>query len=163
MDKDKENSSKNDTKDDFEASLSLINYYREENAKMVAVLEKTGLAEAERSLYSKSLQNMVESICKEENKYARTTTNMSRAEMIRKHSNYVSKIRICIRMYSNLNNVLLKEISFMRGKIQKSKETVSDLNVSLEKLQQLEQTSIKYEAEVSKFESRLLTASTETT
>nr|CAI5832257.1 unnamed protein product [Callosobruchus analis] len=121
---------------------------------MAAALEKTGILNTEAKLDSKSLNNIIKSICKQEARLSDTTTTMSRAEMLRKHNNYVSKLRICIRMYSDLNNVLLKEISFIRGKIYKAKLTVNELNVSIEKLQQLEQNSSKYETEVRKFEQK---------
>nr|CAH7745477.1 unnamed protein product [Callosobruchus chinensis] len=108
---------------------------------MAAALLKTGLFNAEAKLHSKHLSNLIESIRKQEARLSDTTTNMSRAEMLRKHHNYVSKLRICIRMYSHVNDVLVKEISFMRGKIHKAILTVNDLHVSIEKLQQLEQIS----------------------
>lgn len=38
------------------------------------------------------------------------TTTLSHAERLRKHSNYVSKMKICIKIYINLNERLSKEI-----------------------------------------------------
>lgn len=42
------------------------------------------------------------------------TVTLSYTERLRKHSNYVSKLKICIKMYLNLNERLSKEIKFAK-------------------------------------------------
>lgn len=39
-----------------------------------------------------------------------SSVTLSHAEKLRKHSNYVSKLKICIKFYMNLNEKLSKEI-----------------------------------------------------
>ncbi|XP_030761689.1 uncharacterized protein LOC115886592 [Sitophilus oryzae] len=135
-----------------------VQFYREENTKMDEIFKKLKLLTDE--LRISGLGGCVDNIDKLVSEYEAKYLNpdnaaLNQAEKLRKHNNYLSKLKICIRYYTNLNDTLSKEIKYVRSELDKSKENVNSiLKLSSEDVQQLEEKARKYENELIKFEKK---------
>nr|XP_023025192.1 uncharacterized protein LOC111513251 [Leptinotarsa decemlineata] len=134
-------------------------FYREENARLELVFKKLKILNNELKL----LVDISDSVSKisdimQNTNIKSVSTNsvaLSHTERLRKHSNYVSKLKICIKMYMNLNERLSKEIKFTKWELDQSKhKLLGILNMSSEEVQQLEEKAKKYENELTKFEKK---------
>ncbi|KAG5888704.1 hypothetical protein JTB14_035769 [Gonioctena quinquepunctata] len=131
--------------------------YREENARLESVFKKLKILNNELKLLvdiSDSLTKMSDIM---QNTNTKSVTNhsiaLSHTDRLRKHSNYVSKLKICIKMYMNLNERLTKEIKLTKWELDQAKQKLSGiLNLSNGEIQQLEEKAKKYEKELLKFE-----------
>ncbi|XP_076266938.1 uncharacterized protein LOC143200340 [Rhynchophorus ferrugineus] len=134
-------------------------FYKEENTKMDELFRKLKLLTDE--LKVTGLRSHVENIDKLVADYEAKSLNnpdsaaLNQAEKMRKHNNYLSKLKICIRFYTNLNDTLSKEIKAVKFELEKSKQNVNSiLKLSSEDVQQLEEKAKKYENELAKFEKK---------
>ncbi|XP_018571792.1 uncharacterized protein LOC108911359 [Anoplophora glabripennis] len=134
-------------------------FYKEENARLEAIFKKLKLLNDELKL----LNGISDSVSKLNSVVQKAMTKslnnnsvtLSHAEKLRKHSNYVSKLKICIKFYMNLNEKLSKEIKATKWEMDQSKTKLGGiLNLSVQDLQQMEEKAKKYENELLKFEKK---------
>ncbi|CAG9822142.1 unnamed protein product [Phaedon cochleariae] len=136
--------------------------YREENARLETVLTKLKILNNEIKLLadisndvSKLIRHSLTDIIDMKRPSTHYSTTLTQPERLRKHNNYVSKLKICIKMYVNLNERLSKEIKFIKWESDQSRVKLSGiLNLSSQEVQQLEEKAKKYENELLKFEKK---------
>ncbi|GJQ75909.1 hypothetical protein Trydic_g17969 [Trypoxylus dichotomus] len=125
-------------------------YYKEENAKMLVVIEKLKLLMHGHLEYLSILEG-----ASEVDEVSRDCCMLSEQEKLRKHNYYASKIKYCIKMYSNLNEKLLKDIKILKTEVDSSKTRVDSINVtSRDELKYLEAKVKRYENELVKLEKK---------
>jgi len=132
--------------------------YREENTQMEEILKKLKLLNDELKLIG--LSGSVESLDKSLSELEAKSLNLEKAELrhaekLRKHSNYLSKLKICIRYYINLNESISEQVKTLKRTLQHSKQNVNGvLKLHPQDIQQLEEKAKKYENELLKFEKK---------
>ncbi|KAJ8931886.1 hypothetical protein NQ314_015155 [Rhamnusium bicolor] len=134
-------------------------FYKEENARLEVVFKKLKLLNDELKLLigisdsvTKLHSVMQKAVTKSLNNNSIT---LSHSERLRKHSNYLSKLKICIKFYMNLNEKLSKEIKATKWEMDQSKAKLGGiLSFSVQELQQMEEKAKKYENELVKFEKK---------
>jgi len=139
-----------------DALMQQANFYREENAKMEAVLKKLHLLPHQLNAQSRAelekLTNLQEKY--ETKQCSSEAVGLSHAERLRKQSNYVTKIKSCIKIYNNLIEKLVKEIKTAKAKLEHSEKKLSSLDVSNDEIKILQTKIERYEKELLKFEKK---------
>lgn len=79
------------------------------DAKMETVIEKLKLLMHGNSEYLSLLEGATDV-----DDVSRDCCLLSQQEMLRKHNYYASKVKYCIKMYTNLNEKLLKDIEMFK-------------------------------------------------
>ncbi|CAG9836573.1 unnamed protein product [Diabrotica balteata] len=129
-------------------------FFKEENARLEMIFKRLKLLNDEMRIptdISETVSEIKEALL---NKLP-TTHSMSQTERLRKHNNYLSKLKICIKIYVNINEKLMEDIKVTKRELDSSKQKLSGLlNVSSEQLLQLEEKAKRYENEVLKFEKK---------
>ncbi|KAJ8920246.1 hypothetical protein NQ315_011907 [Exocentrus adspersus] len=134
-------------------------FYKEENARLETIFRKLKLLNDELKLLigiSDSVDKLNSLVQKALTKSLENkSVSLSHAEKLRKHQNYVSKLKICIKFYMNLNERLSKEVKATKWEMDQSKAKVGKIfNLSDQELQQMEEKAKKYENELLKFEKK---------
>ncbi|CAH1099766.1 unnamed protein product [Psylliodes chrysocephalus] len=128
-------------------------FLREENARMEEILRRLKFLNEEMRIPVDISEKVSE--IKDQVYNLEATTYKSQAERLRKHHNYLSKLKICIKIYVNINERLSEDIKTSKRELEQSKEKLCGiLNLSSEQIQQLEEKAKRYENEVVKFEKK---------
>ncbi|XP_050304887.1 uncharacterized protein LOC126742295 isoform X2 [Anthonomus grandis grandis] len=135
-----------------------VQFYREENALMKETYEKLKLLKSKidsNTLDPKMRKDLatllnIEYDC---NNLNTEKTELENAETLsRKRQNYMSKLKICIRHYKNLNDQICNEIKYLRSEKELNTSNLNNIIAHSQDIQQLEEKAKKYENRLSQFE-----------
>ncbi|KAK4875297.1 hypothetical protein RN001_011719 [Aquatica leii] len=139
------------------ALIQQTNFYKAENAKMEANLKKLQLLPSDLNNETKSALDTFSLL---QEKYETKLCNcesigLSHADRLRKQTNYVTKLKSCIKLYLNFNEKLLKEIRIAKGELNRSEKEIDAINITSNKEVKTLQVKIeRYEKEILKFEKK---------
>ncbi|XP_056640060.1 uncharacterized protein LOC130447324 [Diorhabda sublineata] len=123
---------------------------REENARLEMIFKRLKMLNDENRIptdISEKISEIKETLINT------PLSSISQTERLRKHHNYLSKLKICIKIYININERLSGDIKMAKRELEHSNQKLAGIsNLSLEQIQQLEEKAKRYENEVSKFE-----------
>ncbi|KAI4461937.1 hypothetical protein MML48_5g00017336 [Holotrichia oblita] len=125
-------------------------YYKEESEKIIVLIERIKLLLRGQQQCLPILEgtSLIDDV-------SRDCCMLSEQEKLRKYNYYVSKIKYCIKMYTNLNEKLLKDIKVIKTEIDNSKSKIDDMHVtSKDELKYLEAKVKRYENELIKLEKK---------
>lgn len=125
-------------------------FFREENARLEMILKRLKMLNDELRIPT----DISEKICEiKETLINAPPSSISQTERLRKHHNYLSKLKICIKIYININERLSEDIKTAKRELEHSNQKLAGIsNLSSEQIQQLEEKAKRYENEVLKFE-----------
>lgn len=125
-------------------------FFREENARLEMILKRLKMLNDELRIPT----DISEKICEIKETLINTPpSSISQTERLRKHHNYLSKLKICIKIYININERLSEDIKTAKRELEHSNQKLAGIsNLSSEQIQQLEEKAKRYENEVLKFE-----------
>ncbi|KAJ3642763.1 hypothetical protein Zmor_002197 [Zophobas morio] len=148
-------------------------YYQEETAKMESVFLKLGLIDEQLKMFEECVE-LTEKLNQLQQQFdlkevTPTSVALSHADKLRKHNNYAVKIKICIKMYMELNEALLKKVKHLKSYQEQVEISVNEMaaaphnsNVNMtitslgpeDELKIIEKKISRYEHELTKLEKK---------
>ncbi|CAH0555878.1 unnamed protein product [Brassicogethes aeneus] len=148
----------NNTLEDVASELSQrVQFYQEENARMESLFSKLLLLN-DNLEFDCSIERTAKDLAKIAINNDTTSINptvilLSQADKLRKRSKYCSKLKMCNKLYVNLNVKLTEQINYLKNECSESKEKVNSiLSLSNNELLKLREKTKKYEHELHKMD-----------
>ncbi|KAK5644657.1 hypothetical protein RI129_005957 [Pyrocoelia pectoralis] len=140
-----------------ETLIEQLNSYKQENVKLASALKKLQILNDELNLIT---QDELDKLANVQGKYETNHCNcesisLSHADRLRKQTNYITKIKSCIKMYNNLIAKLSKDIKMAKGELERSKTQIAEItHVSSDEVKTIQVKIERYEKEILKFEKK---------
>ncbi|XP_044271716.1 uncharacterized protein LOC123015805 [Tribolium madens] len=138
---------------------SRINFYKEEIAKMESALSRLHLIEDQSKILEEPSE-VVKKLANLQNKFdlKELTPNavvLSHVDKLKERNNYSAKLKICIKMYIQLNEELTKKIQHLKSEHKKAENTINNIvTATPDDLKTMEVKINRYENALTKLEKK---------